>query len=80
MTSEQREQIITNLEVLELGDQLRFTIHGVDSGTHGALVMRTNKDGFHTGRPRYLVACESCEKLLHAATTGPIEQMLMHGG
>lgn len=73
MTDEIRAQIDRSLRKLVGGSQLRVVYEG-----HRFLVMITNEEGFHTGRARYLVACITCEKLLHEATTGPIENIDRH--
>jgi hypothetical protein len=56
------------LDALDFGTQLRVRVP--DHGRHHFVVMKTTETGIHSGRSRYLVACTSCEKLLHEATTG----------
>lgn len=74
MNAQQRMQVEAKLEALNKGEQLRLSI---DDG-HDVLVMLTNEEGIHSGRPRFLVVCVTCEVLLHEATTGPIERMNVH--
>lgn len=73
MTNEQKKIVESNIAALSKGQQLR-----VDVGEHHNLVMLTNEEGIHSGRPRYLVVCVTCEVLLHEATTGPVERMDHH--
>jgi hypothetical protein len=50
----------------------------VGDAMHRILVMLTDKTGFHTGRPRFLVVCTSCMSLLHDQTTGPLSVANFH--
>ena len=74
MTQEQRKRIESALEKLKAGQQYTFA---ADEG-HVILVMVTNETGVHSGRPRYLVVCTTCETLLHEATTGVCERTDQH--
>lgn len=41
-------------------------------------MVNTGEKGFDTGRPRYLVTCDTCSVVLHEATTGPAERINQH--
>lgn len=45
---------------------------------HVFLFVRTCDEGIHSGRPRFLVACETCFELIHEGTTGPVERVEQH--
>lgn len=62
------EQVEKLLSELGLGVQLQVTVP--EAPRHRFVVMKTLQTGLHSGRPRYLVVCTACEKLLHDATTG----------
>jgi hypothetical protein len=60
------------------GDQQRIV-----EGGHVFVVTACEDDGFHTGRGRYRVTCESCPwpplpEDIHEGTTGPVNFMLAH--
>jgi hypothetical protein len=38
----------------------------------------TGGDGINSGRPRFKVECETCETVIHPATTGPLIRMKAH--
>lgn len=76
--AEPRAALECLLDTLALGYQLGFRAHTVPAGTHGFIAMATTYEGFHTGRRRYLVACVTCESLVHEQTTGPIEHVERH--
>jgi hypothetical protein len=73
MNADNRDAIEREIGLLVPGSQLKVIYERCRF-----LVMITNEQGIHTGRPRYLVACTKCEKLLHEATTGPIENIERH--
>lgn len=73
MDIEDEVEIDKRVERLKPGMQLRFRRQH-----HSFLVMATDEVGFHTGRCRYLVACTSCGKLLHEATTGVLPRITQH--
>ncbi len=50
----------------------------LDGKGHLFAIIATNEDGFNSGRRRYAVACTTCERLMHEATTGPLERIEQH--
>jgi hypothetical protein len=45
---------------------------------HTITVKANGHTGFNSGRPRFLVACETCEETLHENTTGPAHYIYHH--
>lgn len=74
---EAEKRIRADLENLKPSEQLYVTGETGDV-RHRFVAMLTNQSGINTGRGRYLIACTSCEKLMHEATTGPLERMTQH--
>lgn len=68
-----QDTVQSQLDAMRCGDVLY-----VLTGPHRFQIIRTTMTGGHSGRPRYLVVCATCEELLHEATTGPIHQMGYH--
>ena len=83
-TEDRLAELTKAVAELRLGTRLRLCVPGTPgtdaaaSMNHEIVIMRTNEEGFHSGRPRYLVACRTCMKLLHEATTGPVENARWH--
>lgn len=61
-----------------LGLGVQLNVRDPAHPRHRFVVMRTTETGIHSGRPRYLVACTFCNRLVHEATTGPWENIERH--
>jgi hypothetical protein len=72
-SAEKKKELEGFLDALPVGGV--FT-HRIDD--HRFVAIKTKLDGLHTGRPRFFVGCDSCQELLHEATTGPVERMDQH--
>jgi hypothetical protein len=57
----------------EPGDRTVFETDG-----HSILVVTLGETGFHTGRPRHAVWCQSCRRQLHESTTSPPWFVILH--
>ena len=69
----QRVQIEYDLNHLDPGDVLTFTVQGcLIAG------VRTTEEGIHTGRKRFLLGCITCHELMHESTTGVISRLEEH--
>ena len=64
------------LDSLAAGASLH--LYGEGHPDHVFVVFATAHDGVHSGRRRYLVGCSSCSVLVSEATTGPLENVVMH--
>lgn len=76
---------VTQIQLLEdacddlvLGHQLAPLLEDESGERHSLVIMATNQDGLHTGRRRFLIACDTCGTLIHAATTGPAWRVVQH--
>ena len=61
------------LDALDAGGVVVRVVDG-----HAFMAIRTGELALHSSRPRFLVACATCEELLHEATTGPIPNIERH--
>jgi len=61
------------LDAMPIGAILRYA-----KDEHVFSFIATSSTGMHSGRRRYCVVCTTCERLLHEATTGPLERMRAH--
>lgn len=71
--SEDIADIEAKLDALPVGG-----VHEFVHRKHHFSLIKTNLDGFHTGRPRYAVLCLTCDAAVHPATTGPVSLIGYH--
>lgn len=73
LTAEETTRIDQELSAMAPGELLYAVYY-----LHRYVIVRTTEKGIHSGRPRYFVACTTCDKLLHEATTGPACRIEQH--
>lgn len=66
LTDNERRELAARIAHLKIGDAGTFHASG-----HSFAFACLNDQGLHSGRFRFMVACVTCEALLHEATTGP---------
>ncbi len=69
----EHRDIVAELDKLPMGGVLYRR-----QGDHTFMFIATREQAIHTGRRRFCVVCSTCEKLIHEATTGPIERLNEH--
>jgi hypothetical protein len=70
---EHEDQLELALDKLLMGGVLYWR-----QGDHTFMFIATREQSIHTGRRRFCVVCSTCERLIHEATTGPIERLNDH--